>query len=145
MVFVVSFNLEIYPDREAQIAFLLIEEVKILEKYSDFTNIFSEEKALVLPEHIKLNEYTIDLEDDKQLSYRPIYSLGLVELETLKTYNKTHLKTEFIQLFKSLAGTSILFDKKPDSSLCLCIDYQGLNNFTIKNQYFLLLIREPLD
>ena len=86
----------IYPDKKAQIAFLLIEEVKILDKYSNFTDAFSEKKALVLPERTELNEYVIDLEDDKQLPYEPIYSLSPVELETLKTYIKTHLKTRFI-------------------------------------------------
>ena len=39
----------------------------------------------------------------------------------------------------------ILFDKKPDKSLRLCVDYQGLNNITIKNQYLLYLIGESLD
>ena len=53
----------------------------------------------------------------------PIYSLGLVELETLKTYIKTHLKIGFIQLSKFFAGALILFDKKPDNSLQLCMDY----------------------
>ena len=57
---------------------------------------FSEEKALVLPERTELNEHAIDLEDSKQPPYRPIYSLGLVKLETLKTYIETHLKTGFI-------------------------------------------------
>ena len=44
VVYVASFNLVpgIHPDREAQIAFLLIEEVKIPDKYSDFTNVFLE-------------------------------------------------------------------------------------------------------
>ena len=69
--------------------------------YLDFTNIFSEEKALVLPERTKLNEHTIDLEDGKQPLYGPIYSLDLVELETLKTYIETHLKTGFIRPPKS--------------------------------------------
>ena len=68
----------IYPDREAQIAFLLTEKVKIPDKYSDFTNVFSEEKALVLPERTKLNKHAIDLENGKQPPYGPIYSLGLV-------------------------------------------------------------------
>ena len=75
---------------------MLIEKVKILDKYSDFANVFSEEKALVLPKRIKLNEHAINLEDGKQLPYGPIYSLGLIELETLKIYIKTHLKTGFI-------------------------------------------------
>ena len=40
---------------------------------------------------------------------------------------------------------SILFDHKSDGFLRLCVDYQGLNNFTIKNRYLLPLIRESLD
>ena len=100
VVHVASLNLApapgIHPDRAAQIASLLTEEVKIPDEYSDFTDVFSEEKALVLPERTELNEHAIDLEDGKQPPYGPIYSLGPVELETLKTYIETHLKTGFI-------------------------------------------------
>ena len=125
VVYVASLNLtsEIYPDRAAQITSLLAEEVRIPNEYSDFADVFLEVKALVLPEHTKLNEHAIDLEDGKQPLYGPIYSLGPVELETLKTYIKTHLKTEFIQPSKSSAGALIFFDKKLDGSLCLCVDY----------------------
>ena len=137
--------LGIHLDRVAQIASLLTEEVKIPDKYSDFANIFSEEKALVLPECTDLNKHAIKLEDGKQPSYGPIYSLGLVELEILKTYIETHLKIGFIWPFKSLAGAPIFFNKKPDGSLCLCVDYWGLNNLTIKNQYLVLLIDELLN
>ena len=70
-----------------------------------------------LPKNTGINEHTIKLEDDKQPPYRLFYSLGPVELETLKIYIKTHLKTGFIQPFKSSAGTLILFNKKPDGSL----------------------------
>ena len=67
VVYVASLNLapRIEPDREAQIAFLLTKEVKILDEYLVFTDVFSEEKALVLPKRTELNEHTIDLEDDK--------------------------------------------------------------------------------
>ena len=124
---------------------MLIEEVRIPDEYSDFTNVFSEKKALVLPERTKLNEHAIDLENSKQPPYGPIYSLDPVELETLKTYIKTHLKTGFIQPSKSLAGALILFNKKLDVSFYLCVDYWVLNNFTINNQYLLPLIGESLD
>ena len=100
---------------------------------------------MVLPERTELNEHAIDLEDGKQPPYGPIYSLGPVELETLKTYIKTHLKTGFIRPSKSPASAPILFDKKPDGSLRLCVNYQGLNNLTIKNRYPLPLIEESLD
>lgn len=85
------------------------------------------------------------LKKDKQSSYRLIYSLGPVELEILKTYIETYLKTRFIRPSKSPAETPILFEKKPDVSLYLCIDYQGLNKLIIKNQYLLPLIGKSID
>ncbi len=68
-----------------------------------------------------------------------------MELETLKTYIEIYLKTGFIWPSKSLAGALIFFDKKPDGRLRLCVDYWGLNNLIMKNQYPLLLIGEALD
>ena len=141
---VASLNLGIHSDKEAQRASLLTKEFKILDKYLDFADVFSKEKALVLSERTELNEHAIKLEDDKQPPYRPIYSLYPVELETLKTYIETHLKTGFIWPSKFLAGVLILFDKKPDNSLCLWVDYWGFNNLTIKNQYPLALLGESL-
>ena len=85
------------------------------------------------------------MEDGKQPPYRPIYSLGPVELEILKTYIKTHLKTGFIRPSKSPADAPIFFDKKPDNNLHLCVDYWGINNPTIKNWYLLPLIGESLN
>ena len=147
VVHIASLNLtpRIYPDRATQIASLLTEKVKFSDKYSDFVDVFLEEKTLVLPEQIEFNQHVIELKEGKQPLYGLIYSLDLVELEILTTYIKTHLKTEFIQLSKSLVGAPILFNKKSDGSLCLCIDYQGPNNLTIKNRYPLLLIIESLD
>ena len=147
VVHVASLNLvsRIHPDKEAQITSLLTKEIKILDKYSDFTDVFSEEKALVLPKCTELNKHAIDLENGKQPLYGPIYSLGLVELETLKTYIETHLKTGFIRPSKSPVDTPLLFNKKPDGSFCLCVDYQGLNNFTTKNRYPIPLIGKSLD
>ena len=147
VVYVASFNLtpRIHPDKAVQIASLLAKEVRILDEYSDFIDVILKAKALMLPEHTELNKHAINLENGKQPPYGPIYSLGLVELETLKTYIKTHLKTGFIWPSKSPTGAPILFNKKPDGSFYLCVDYRGLNNLTIKNQYPLLLIGESLD
>ena len=60
-----SFNITagIHLDIAAQISSFLAEEVRIRDKYSDFANVFLEEKALVLPECTELNEHAIDLED----------------------------------------------------------------------------------
>lgn len=49
-----------------------------------------------LPEYAGMNNHTIELKEDKQLLHSLIYSLGPVELKTLKIYIKTYLKTGFI-------------------------------------------------
>ncbi len=60
--------------------------IKILTKYSDYTNVFSLELAMELSENTGMNEYVIKLIDGKHLSYVSIYALSPVEWETLKTY-----------------------------------------------------------
>ena len=124
---------------------LLAEEVIVPAEYSDFADVFSKKSVEVLPERTGINEHAIELQDGKQPPYGPIYSLGPVELKTLKTYIKTNLANGFIQPLKFLDGTPILFVYKPNGSLRLCVNYRGLNNLTIKNRYLLLLIGESLD
>ena len=78
-------SMSIHPAREAQITLLIAEKVKIPTNYSDFSDMFSEEKALVLPEITDLNQHAIKLQEGQQPFSRPIYSLGSVELKMLKT------------------------------------------------------------
>ncbi len=94
--------------------------------------------------NIGLTEHAIELIKGKQPPYRLIYALSPLELEILKTYIETHLKTGIIRPFKSPTGATILFDKKPNGNFCLCVDYRGLNNLTIKNQYPFWLIGKAL-
>ena len=147
IVYMISLNLApgIHSNKAVQITSLLTKKVKILDRYSDFVNIFSEEKTLVLLKWIEFNQDVIELEKGKRSLYGPIYSLNPVELETLKTYIETYLKTGFIQSSKSFTGAPILLDKKPDGSFRLCIDYWDLNNLIIKYRYLLSLIKESLD
>ena len=51
----------------------------------------------------------------------------------------------FIRPSKSLYGAPVLFVKKKDGSLRMCIDYRALNKITIKNRYPLPRIDELLD
>ena len=76
-----------------------------------------------LAENTEINKYAIELIDSKQSLYGPIYVLSPIELKTLKTYIKTYLKTGFIRSSKSFVDTFILFDKKFDRSLQLCVNY----------------------
>ena len=86
-----------------------------------------------LPENTGINEHTIKLKKDKQLFFESIYSLELIELEILKTYIKTNLANSFIWPSKFLTRVLILFDKKLDRNLYLCVNYQDFNNIIIKN------------
>ena len=50
----------------------------------------------------------------------------------------------FIRSSSSPAGAPVLFAKKADGSLRLCVDYRGLNEGTIKNRYPLPLLHNTL-
>ena len=138
---------EVHPSRRAQIAHLKANEAptKVPSEYADFADVFSSKLATELPEHTGINDHAIELVDDRQPPCGPIYSLGPVELETLKAYIENNLANGFMRPSKSPAGAPILFDKKPDGRLRLCVDYRGLNNLTIKNRYPLSLVGESLD
>ena len=74
-----------------------------MAKYSDYNNVFLIKNIAKLLENIRINEYTIKLEKNKQSLCGLIDSLRLIELKTLKTYIKTNLANGFIQLSKSFA------------------------------------------
>ena len=77
-----------------------------------------------LPENTGINEHASELAEGKEPPYGSISSLGPLELETLKAYIETDLKTGFIRTFKSPTRASIFFDKKLKGSLRLCVAYQ---------------------
>ena len=62
-----------------------------------------------LSKYCKINNYPINILDDKQLLYSLIYSLIPIKLEILKTYIKTNLTSSFIKSSKFFSGTLILF------------------------------------
>lgn len=102
-------KMSIHPAKEAQIVLLLVKKVTNLVKYLDFVNVFSKRLAIELSKLSKINKHLINLEPDKQLLYSSIYNLRLVKLKIFKTYIKINLAKSFIQPFKSLARTFILF------------------------------------
>ena len=140
-------KLNIHPFRRPHISGLIVEmtPTKVSVKYSDFANIFSADLASKLLEYTRINNHAIKLVDDPQPLYRPIYRLRPMELKILKAYIKTNLANGFIRPSKLYACALILFNQKSDGFLLLCINYQGLNNLTIKNRYSLLLIGQSLD
>ena len=90
---------------------------KILPEYPDYADVFSPDLVIELTKNTGISEHAIELVQDKQPSYGPIYSVGLMELETLKVYMETTLKSGFIQSSKSPTEAPLFFDKKSDGSL----------------------------
>lgn len=114
-------------------------------KYQDLKEVFSEKEADTLPPHRAGVDHTIPLQPDTSPPFGPIYSLSQDELEVLSEYLKKNLANGFIQPSSSPAAAPILFVKKKDGSLRLCVDYRGLNKITAPCRYPLPLINEMMD
>ena len=67
------------------------------------------------------------------------------EQKTLKEFIDKNLTNGFIRSTLSPHRAPVLFIKKKDGSLQLCVDFRGLNRITKKNQYPLPLIFDLLD
>ena len=78
----------VHAKKQAQVGVLIFNEAltEVSVEYSNYSNVFLAENAAELPENTGINEHAIKLKESKQPPFGPIYSLGPVELETLKTY-----------------------------------------------------------
>ena len=73
------------------------------------------------------------------------HRMALVELQELRVQLQELLDKGFIRLSTSPWGAPVLFAKKKDKTLRLCIDYRQLNRVTIKNRYPLPRIDDLFD
>ena len=67
--------------------------------------------------------------------YRAPYRMTPTELKELKSQLQELLDKGFIRPSVSPWGAPILFVKKKDGTLWMCIDYQQINKVTVKNKY----------
>ena len=123
---------------------LATEPPRILSEYKEFTKVFSKKQANELPMHGAHN-HSIKLEGSGDLPFRSLYNLSGNELKVLWDYLVDNLAKGFIQASTSPSGVPILFVKKKDGTLQLCINYHSLNQLTRKNWYPLPLIKKVLD
>jgi len=119
--------------------------IAIINKYyRDLKVVFEKKEAEKLPPH---REYDISIEliPGGQLYFGPIYSLTVAELKALREYIDENMKKKFIRKSKSPAGAPVLFVKKHDGSLRLCVDYRRLNAITIRNSYPIPRIQDLIE
>jgi hypothetical protein len=112
-------------------------------EYHKFLPLFSEAAANKLLLQV-LYYHHIYLKEGFTPLFRPIYSLSRTELEALMKWLDETFSKGFIRVSSSPASTLILFIKKGDGSLHLCVHDRGLNEGTIKNRYPLPLLHETL-
>ena len=78
-------------------------------------------------------DHKIPLQEGKELAFQPIYRLMEQELKKLQTYLDKNLAKEYIRPLILSAGYPVIYIPKKDGTKQLCVDYQQLNNITIKN------------
>ena len=75
----------------------------------------------------------INVKEGAKPIHRPIYSLSPPELTALRAFLEEHTRNGFIHPSKSPWGSPVLFIKKKDGSLHLCVDFCALNRVTEKD------------
>ncbi|GJV02931.1 hypothetical protein Tco_1336500 [Tanacetum coccineum] len=98
------------------------------------TDVFPEDLSGLPPQ--RQVEFSIDLVP---------YRLAPSEMQELSGQLQELQDKGFIQPSYSPWGAPVLFVKKKDGSLHMCIDYKELNKLTVKNRYPLLRIDDLFD
>ncbi|XP_070029054.1 uncharacterized protein [Nicotiana sylvestris] len=102
---------------------------------NEFPTVFPDELPGIPPE--REIDFAIDLLPDMQPISIPSYKMATAELRELKEQLKDLLDKGFIRSSTSPWGAPVLFVRKKDGSLRMCINYRQLNKVTIKNKYHL--------
>jgi len=116
----------------------------IPEDYHEFADVFSKSEASSLPPH-RPYDLKIDLDEGAEPPLGRMYSLSGTEMTALRQFLDDNLRNGFVRPSNSAHGAPILFVKKKDGSLRLCVDFRGLNKISKKDRYPLPLIADLLD
>src|SRR5262249_24839305 len=126
--------------RDARIENSKLEHFSIVR---DFPDVFPEDLPGLPPK--REIEFNIELLPGTNLISITPYRMAPIELKELKVQLQDLLDKGFIRPSSSPWGAPVLFVKKKDGSLRLCIDYRQLNRVTVKNKYPLPRIDDMFD
>ena len=101
----------------------------------EFPNVFPDELPGVPPE--REVDLSIEVVQGTTHILRTPYRMAPTELKELKTQLQELLDKGFIRPSVSPWGAPVLFVKKKDGTLRMCIDYRQINKVTVKNKYLL--------
>nr|XP_043623171.1 uncharacterized protein LOC122594949 [Erigeron canadensis] len=109
---------------------LSIEDIPIVK---EFVDVFPEDLSGIPPE--RQVEFSIDLMPGANPIAKAPYHLAHTEMQELMKQLQELLDKGFIRPSNSPWGAPVLFVKKKDGSMRMCIDYRELNKVTVKNKY----------
>ncbi|GJV82231.1 putative reverse transcriptase domain-containing protein [Tanacetum coccineum] len=132
----------IYGDKRKDTSFekKSVEDVLVV---NEFLKVFLEDlPGIPLERQVK---FRIDLIPGATPIAKTLYRLAPSEMKELMSQLQELLDKGFIRPSSSLWGAPILFVKKKDGSMRMCIDYRELNKVTVKNVYLLPRIDDLFD
>ena len=109
----------------------------------DYPDVFPEELPGLPPQ--REIEFVINVVQGATSASITPYRMAPLELKELKLQLQELLEKGFIRSSVSPWGAPMLFVKKKDGTLRLCVDYRQLNKMTVRNKYPLLRIDDSFD
>ena len=122
----------------------LLTDAKLREILQKHKSVFPEKLPPGLPPDRGVL-HTIPLMEQNKFPFRPPYRMSPLELAEAKKQIAELLEQGFIQESQSPFGAPILFVRKKDGTLRMCIDYRALNKITTPNRYPIPRIDDLLD
>ncbi|KAJ9567128.1 hypothetical protein OSB04_003094 [Centaurea solstitialis] len=118
-------------------------ELKSIPVVKEFGDVFPDEIPGLPP--TREVEFTIDLIPGATPISKQPYRMAPSEMKELKEQIQDLLNKGYIRPSVSPWGAPVLFVKKKDGSMRLCIDYRKLNKVTVRNKYPLPRIDDLFD
>ena len=109
----------------------------------EYVDVFPDELPGLPPPRVV--DFGIELHPGTSPISMTLHRIAPVELQELRVQLQELLDKGFIRPSTSPWGAPVLFVKKKDKTLRLCIDYRQLNRVTIKNRYPLPRIDDLFD
>ena len=108
----------------------------------EFNDLFQPPKGMLLPgEH----DFRIHTDPTAKIPYRQPYRMTQAEWAEFEVQIRKLLANRWVTNSHSRYAAPIIFVKKPDTTLRMCVDYRGLNKITAKDRYPLPYIEDLLD
>ncbi|KAL2923900.1 Retrovirus-related Pol polyprotein from transposon 17.6 [Bienertia sinuspersici] len=122
-------------------ALVEVKEDVTMEVPNDIAAILEEYKGLMpeeLPKKLpprRAVDHAIELEPGARPPAKAPYRMGPSELAELRKQLDGLIEAGFVRPSKAPYGAPVLFQRKADGSLRMCVDYRALNKVTVKNKY----------